>query len=263
MFKFPNKFFLITIIFICCNIYCFAADKPVIISLSPAITEIIYAINAQDNLIAVSTTCDFPKEAEKKEKAGDAYFIDREKIIKLHPDYIFTTDNSKGLLNELNQANIKIIYFKSDSINNIYENILLIGRITNKTREAESLIKRIKTNLPQQTEPEKYKRILYLVQTNPMITIGEKSFITDIIEKSGNKSITNNLKSDYPVINPEYAIKLKPDIIIVNFDNSSGNIKELFPDTKIIFLKKEQIDIINRPGPRFYQAVSFFMSLCR
>ena len=257
MFRFLNKFLFIIIIFIISNTTCFA-DNPSIISLSPAITEIIYAINAQNDLIAVSTTCDYPQEVKTKAKAGDSYFIDKEKIIRLNPDYIFLNESSKGLMNEFNNTNIKPIYFKSNSINDIYKNILLIGKITNKNFQAESLVNKIKKELIK-IEPGDKKQILYLVQTNPMITIGEKSFITDLIAKSGNISVTNNLKSDYPVINPEYAIKLKPDIVIVNFDNTSGNIKQLFPNTQIIFLKKEQTDIINRPGPRIYQAVNFFL----
>ena len=80
MFRFLNKFLFIIIIFTISNTTCLA-DNPSIISLSPAITEIIYAINAQNDLIAVSTTCDYPQEVKTKAKAGDSYFIDKEKSI--------------------------------------------------------------------------------------------------------------------------------------------------------------------------------------
>ena len=94
-----------------------------------------------------------------------------------------------------------------------------------------------------------------------MITIGQKSFITDVIKKSGQKSVTDNLNSFYPVISEEYAIKSKPDIIILNFPFDTKRLKQLFPTSKIITLTKEENDVINRPSIRIYKAVEYFSNL--
>ena len=91
MCKLLNKLFLILSVFVL-GLNTSAAKEvsnPKIISLAPAVTEIIYALDVQDNLIGVSTACNYPKEAMLKEKVGDAYFLNKEKIIRLNPDYIF------------------------------------------------------------------------------------------------------------------------------------------------------------------------------
>jgi ABC-type Fe3+-hydroxamate transport system substrate-binding protein len=107
----------------------------------------------------------------------------------------------------------------------------------------------------------KGKKILYLVQSTPMISIGNKSFITDVIKVSGQNSITKDFNSYYPTISEEFAIKSNPDVVVVSFYSDTQLIKKFFPNSKIIFMSQEQNDIINRPGPRINKSIKFFANL--
>lgn len=236
----------------------FAAQKYV--SISPALTEIIYALNAQDNLIGVSNSCDYPIDAKKKEKIGDAYFINEEKILKLKPDFILALDYSYPVLKKFEKYGITPICLQYPDIDTIYKNIITLGRLTNKEQNAKKIVANIKSKI-EKTHSNKQYKILYLLQLEPMITIGQKSFITDVIKKSGQKSVTDNLNSFYPVISEEYAIKSKPDIIILTFPFDTKRLKQLFPTSKIITLTKKENDVINRPSIRIYKAVEYFSNL--
>lgn len=261
MYKFLTKLILIICILLSGgNAYAKLVNSPTFVSLTPVTTEIMYAIGAQDSLIGISTRCNYPAETKNKEKVGDNFFLNKEKIIRLNPDYILAIDSSQPLLNDFNKTSIKPIFFKFSNINDIYKNILAIGKLTNKEKNARLLVKNIgaKINLYKTSHP---KKILYLIQPDPMITIGNRSFITSVIKKSGHICVTDKLKSDYPIISREYAIKTKPDIIIVTFKVDLKPIKNLFPNAKIIVLTKEQRDILNRPGPRIYEGVKFFSKL--
>lgn len=261
MYKFLIKLILTICIFLSsCNVYAKAVTSPTFVSLTPVTTEIMYAIGAQNSLIGISTRCNYPAETKNKEKVGDNFFLNKEKIIRLNPDYILAIDSSQPILNDFNKTNIKSIFFKFRSINDVYKNILAIGKLTNKEKNARLLIRNIdaKINLYKSPHP---KKILYLIQPDPMITVGNKSFITSVIKKSGQICVTDKLQSDYPIISREYAIKTKPDIIIVTFKTDVTPIKKLFPNSKIIFLTKVQRDILNRPGPRVYEGVKFFAQL--
>lgn len=261
MYKFLTKLILIICIFLSsCNAYAKLVNAPTFVSLTPVTTEIMYAIGAQNSLIGISTRCNYPAETKNKEKVGDNFFLNKEKIIRLNPDYILAIDSSQPILNDFSKTGIKPIFFKFNNIESIYKNILEIGKLTNKEKNAHLLVKNInaKINLYKAPHP---KKILYLIQPEPMITIGNKSFITSVIKKSGHICVTDQLKSDYPIISKEYAIKTKPDIIIVTFKTDITPIKKLFPDSKIIFLTKTQRDILNRPGPRVYEGVRFFSEL--
>lgn len=258
MYKSVIKCIILIFMFVLGNINCVASEKEIkIISLSPAVTEIIYAIGAQDNLIAVSTMCDYPYDVRNKNKAGNYFFVNKEKIIKYNPDYVFTDISSLGLAEEFKKTNIKFIYLKFETIDEIYKNIIHIGKRTKKEKEAAELIKKIQKKILNLNKT-KQKRILYLIQTEPMISAGSRSFINDVIIKSGNISVTSDLNTYYPVITEEYAIKSNPDIIILNYGFKLDYLNKLFPKTKIITLTKEESDIINRPGARIYEAVKFF-----
>ena len=229
-------------------------------SLSPVFTEIVYALNAQDNLVGVSSVCNYPKAAKQKPIIGDTYYVNTEMLVKLKPDYLFAMKSNKPKLGELYLTKTKPIYFDFVNINDIYKSVEKIGEITQKQDNAEILVKNIKAKI------DKYKtsnpqRILFLVQTNPEITIGKYSFITDIIRKSGHKSITEDINFAYPEISMEYAIKNNPDVIVMAIPSDVGKLKRLFPKTKIIYLTQEELDIITRPGPRVYEAVKIFSQI--
>lgn len=239
--------------------YCYNANAETFVSLSPALTETMYILGAQDSLKAVSTACTYPNEAKNKEKVGNNFFINNEKILELKPNYILALDSSEFALNKFKKFGIKPICFKYNDIESIHQNILSIGKITNKEKEAKNLISYSQKRIALANQ-NKNKKILYLVQTSPMITIGKKSFITDIIAKSGNTSISANINSYYPTVSEEYIIKQKPDIIVLGLYSDDTRIKKLFPNTKIIFMTQEENDIINRPGPRIHEAVEYFSS---
>lgn len=231
------------------------------VSISPAMTEIMYAIGAEHSLVAVSNYCTYPEGAKNKEKIGSNYSINEEKILKLKPDYILALDISEALLDKFKRLKITPLCFKYPDIQSIHNNILTLGTLTGHEKEAKGIVEFSKKKINEAKGKAQGKRVLYLVQTRPMITIGKKSFITDVIEQSGNHSATAGLSSHYPVILEEYAIKLKPDIVVLGAFTDKKDVEKYFPKTPIVKMSTEQNDIINRPGPRIYKSVEFFSSL--
>lgn len=237
------------------------AQENTIVSTAPSITEIIYALGAENQLLAVSTECDYPKDAIKKDKIGNSYFFNKEKLLKLSPNYLLTVEGAQ--YNNLylgKNSKIKTVIYNINSVNSIYSAILSIGKITEKEKKAIYIINQIKSEI-ENIKPEKQQRILYLVQVEPIITIGSKSYISDIIRKSGQINVTDKLNSFYPTVSCEYLISLQPDVIVISEKTNCKNLEKLFPKTKFIFLSKEQNSLISRPGPRIAEAVKFFTNI--
>lgn len=237
-----------------------AAFSSTFVSISPSMTETIYALNAQDSLLAVSKNCSYPIEATKKEKIGTSFLLNEEKIIKLKPNYILAFDSSMPQLIKFKKFNIIPICLKYNNVDSIIENIKKIAKLASKEAQGEILAKNLQRKI-ESSNKHKNKKILYVVQTTPMIITGKTSFISDIIKKSGNIPIGEELKFSYPIISEEYAIKKKPDVIVLSPFADEKNIKIYFPNTKTVKLTLEQNDIINRPSPRIYQSVEFFANL--
>lgn len=269
MFKLQNKFTLFTIAFLVLNLHLagFAApsfsDGPRFVSISPAMTEIMYAIGANDMLFGVSDYCKYPESALKKEKIGSGYSLNEEKILKIKPDYILALDSSSFMLNKFKRLKIEPVCFKYPNIESVFQNILTLGKMTGKEDRAKDVVNFSKKKIDEakKSNASPGKKVLYLMQARPMITAGRDSFISDIIEKSGNKIVTESLKGGYPVILEEYAVSIKPDIVVLSYYCNEDEVRKFFPNTKIIRMSKEENDIINRPGPRIYKAVEFFAGL--
>lgn len=253
----------------------FAALNPVnavqdkVISLVPSITEIIYFLGLEDNLLAITRDCNYPKAANNKEKIGNAFSINKEKILDLYLKNgkklgIYALASSKIFLSDLEALKgVEFQYFEFKNIQNIYDGILRIGKTFGIEGVATSKISKMKTEIAKFSAKNtgNGKKILYLIQTEPMITIGKESYISDVIKHSGNISITDNLHGEYPPISKEYAAKLDVDIIVIDNFQIQSNLTELkrfFPNTEFVQLTREQTDIINRPSPRVVEAVKFF-----
>lgn len=229
-------------------------------SLSPVPTGIIYDLNAQDNLIAISTNCKKLSTDKPRPVIGDTYFVNAEMLVRLQPDYIFAMKSAKPMLGEIALTKTKPVFFDFTSVDDIYDGIRTVAKYTNKEENAEKLISDIAQKI-EKYKTKNPKRILYIIQNEPLITIGKGSFINDLIEKSGHTSVTADINYPYPAITPEYILKSKPDVIIINFNIGTDKIKKLFPNTHILYLSQEQRDIINSPTGKVYEAVKLFSEL--
>ena len=239
------------------------ANEAKFVSTSPSLTEIMYAIGAEDNLKAVSTQCSYPQEAKSKPVIGDTYFINEDMLLKIKPDYFLATDSAEFMINKYKKFGITPLALKYPNIEAIYDNILLLGKLTDKEENAVRVVNETKNKVEEAKKLNKSpKKILYVISMQPFMTIGGKSFITDIIEKSGNHSVTKDLDTFYPAISLEYAINQKPDIIVLDYYCfSEGKLEKLFPNTKIVTMTKNDSDIIDRPANRIYKSVEFFVKL--
>lgn len=234
------------------------------VSVSPSLTEVMYALGAQDSLKAVSTQCSFPEEVKEKPIIGDYYYINGEMLLDIKPDYILAPDSSDFMLARFRHFGAEPLCLKYPDIEAVYNNILTLGKLTNREKRAEELVSEIKNKIDyaRSLNKEPNKKILYVISMQPFMTIGGKSFITDIIEKSGNHSITKDIDTFYPAISLEYAINQKPDIVVLDYHCfSKEGIEKYFPEAKIVTMTKDQSDIIDRPATRIYQSVEFFANL--
>ena len=250
--------YLISLIIFFVGLQCFA--QTTYASLSPVSTGIIYDLHAEDNLVGVSYSCKQLGYGKDKILIGDTFHVNAEQLVKISPDYIFALESAKPKLSEILLTKTKPIYFEFSSIEDIYDGIRLIAKYTNKSENAEPLIQNIKDKIDEYKTNEQ-KRILYIVQNDPLITVGNQSFINDIINKSGHYSVTSELDYSYPAITLEYAIKSNPDVVIITFGEASNKFKKLFPNAQILYLSQQQRDIVNSPNSRVYEAVKIFSSL--
>jgi iron complex transport system substrate-binding protein len=186
-----------------------------IVSLSPAMTEMLFSLGAGDKIVGVTTFCDFPAQAKTIKKVGDFSHPSIERIVALKPDLVvINLPEQKRIKGELEKLGINIFVSSPNSLVDIYKEISAVGRALGLERHADSLIEYMKDNL-QVATPENRKRVFVEIAPRPNVTIGAATFLNDLIERAGGINIFRDLNKDYPVVNQEAVITRNPEIIIV------------------------------------------------
>ncbi len=245
-----------------------------VISLAPSITEIIYGINGQDNLIGVTIFCNYPEDAKSKTKIGGYVTPSIEKIISLNPDLVFAHDlTDPDDIKLLQDANITTIIINiSSNIEGIYYNMRTIAKYLGKDSEGENLINNMKERI------EKIKKVkselifsspkmAQIVEADPLWVSGGNTFIDNIITTVGGINVYSDIYRWQPV-SVETLITRDPDIIIA----SSGYMGEYNyilnnPNFKTLkAVKNNDVynineDIISRDGPRVIDALESVMGM--
>jgi len=227
-----------------------------IVSLSPAMTEILFSIGAGDRIVGVTTFCDFPSQAKAIRKVGDFSHPSIERIIGLKPDLVIVNlPEQMRVKNELNRLKVKTFITAPNSLSGLYSEISTIGAELDFRRQADSLVEYMKDNLRAVT-PTYRKRIYVEISPKPIITVGAKTFLNDLIYRAGGVNIFSDLDRDYPVVSQETVIDRNPEIIIVLHPE---NIKGRIGWQKVTAIKNDQVyldlnqDHLMRPGPRLVQ----------
>lgn len=237
-----------------------------IISMAPSNTEILFAIGAADQVIAVDSDSDYPAAAKSKASAGSALGASVERIVSFNPDLVLLWDASAGeLRNQLARLGITVAVFSPQTLADVYNTITRIGTLTGAEQGASAVVSRMK----QQAEKVKNTvakaatkpLVLYEVWYDPLYTAGPGSLANELITLAGGRNLAADAPSAWPAISMEVAITRNPDVILTPFPPSesiTGRHANLWANVNAVKNKRVvQIDqdIISRPGPRITEAL--------
>ena len=241
-------------------------SKQRFVSLSPNITEILFALDLEENVVGVTSFCDYPDETKNKTIIGSITNPDFETIISLNPTAIFTTGSTlhKSFVERLNRIGCKSYALKIETISELLAAIQKLSDIGGVSDKGTQLCKKITKQLEEirQTALNKYRpKILVIIQTEPLIVAGQKTLITELIETAGGCNAMGATASVFPRLNIEELLLCNPDIIIytsseAETQNDLERIKSHFARwPQITAVARNQIyminaDMISRPGPR-------------
>lgn len=234
-----------------------------IVSLSPSNTEIIYALDLEDNLIAVTDFCNFPEEVQEKEKVGGFAEPNIEKLISLKPDLVLATSIHQKPVEQMEKLGIPAIVLDPKDINGMLESIQIIGKATGCDHKTEVLLKTLTDRIESIEEKcnrvSNRPKVYYELWPAPITTVGPGTFVHDIIERTGGINIAADADKSYPEYNQEMLISKNPDIIIFSHHGASQisvddilkrpgwqNINAI-KENKVYYVDE---NIIQRPTPR-------------
>ena len=193
-----------------------------VISLSPNLTEMIYDMGAQDQLVGDTDYCKFPPDAQKKEKIGGWVNPNIEKMVSLKPDLIVALKFHDKAVNTLKKLKMNVVVLNCDSVEDILAAYTQLGKLLGHEKKAEaarqSLIARLE-KIKQRAGGKKPLAVLFVVGRTPgtvdqVYAVGGKNFINELIVMAGGVNVMADAMTGYPLVSKEELIQRNPDLIV-------------------------------------------------
>ncbi len=194
--------------------------KERIISLSPALTEILFALGVGDDVVGVSSYSLYPEAAQKLPIVGNYTNPTLEKVITLSPTLVIGQNFNDKSMRDLHIFDIKTLSVSLQNIQDIKDTITLLGEKLSKKGKSEKLIADIDTAIINAQKAQKSHTVLivYGLQEdlrNGIYIAGHDIIFEDIILLTGNTNAYAENLSAQPVLNYENIIALNPEQIII------------------------------------------------
>jgi iron complex transport system substrate-binding protein len=231
-------------------------DKNRIVSLAPNLTEIVYALGFGDDLVGDTNQCDYPVAAKTVNKIGDYNNPVIEKILEAKANTVLATEgNPRPIVNAIKKLNINVIETNPQTIDELISSIQYLGKRLNAEDRSNQIAKSIQDEVKYlKKHPFKEKTFLLALQSYPIYSASDQTWIGDLFKITGLKNIVADSKIKYPVVSYEYVIQKHPDLIF----SGSAEPKMNLLGKRLVVLPK---DIFFRPGPRVLDSLKFLESL--
>ena len=197
----------------------FANTPQRIVSLAPNLTEILFKLGLGDKIVAVSSDSDYPPEAANINTIGTFWQPDVESIIMHKPDLAITLwfQQQQSTADTLSRLGYKVLSLKIETIDELFEAIEKIGISTNRCQQASSLTSDMKyklNNLREKYNSANKKRVLWVIQAEPVRVAGRNIFINELIEYAGGQNAIGSTLQPYPPVSTEELLACNAEIII-------------------------------------------------
>jgi iron complex transport system substrate-binding protein len=233
-----------------------------IISLAPSVTETIFALGFGSRLVGVTTYCDYPVEAQKLPKIGGFMSPSLEVIVAKQPDLVIGVNSATDPVKarEMERLGLKVTLISLASVSDILNSIKNIARLLGNPQAGDELVRKINRQfdaVKRRVAGAPRRATLLAVGLRPLVAVGGKNFIDELITFAGGENIAGNAGQPWLNLPDEYVVAKAPQVIIEAGMGSErvGSVKH-WEDLKSIPAVKERrvyaypSDKILRPGPR-------------
>lgn len=244
-----------------------------IVSMAPNLTEIVFALGLDDEIVGVTRQCNYPPQALSKPHIGTFWQPDVEAVVAGRPTLVIAEDfaQQRQLTEQLERLGCATLTVKIETIAQLYDGILSVGQAVGRIEQAHALVSRLKAAqdaLQADTAERPQPKVLWVIQRQPLRVAGTKTFINEMIEAVGGINAIGPTVNIYPPISAEDVIAAWPDVIIepANMPDSrqeqarsAGAFYAAFRTVPAVKNKRVFVidgDLVSRLGPRLDQSLA-------
>lgn len=240
-----------------------------LISLLPSLTESICALGKCSNLVGVDRFSNWPLSLQNLPKLGGISDSNLEAIVQLKPDLVLV-DKSSPIISRLEDLRITVMAFDVKTMADEERTLKKLG-LALGSKESERVWNQIQAEITRANKQldgsQKNMKVYFEVNAAPYAA-GRNSFIGELLTRLELNNIIPESLGAFPKINPEFVVQAKPQIIMLS-ETRLADMKmrpgwseiPAVKQNRICAFKKEQSDILVRPGPRMGEA-ALILSQC-
>jgi iron complex transport system substrate-binding protein len=233
-----------------------------IVSVTPATTEILFAIGAGPRVVGGTTSDDYPPAARRIARIGD-WTPNYEKVLSVHPDLIVVDDIAEhDAVARLRSLRQNVLVIHPSTLPAVENDIKLIGRATGCVRGANAVVaameKKIRTAAAIAASDHNRPRVLAVAGHDPLFVAGSDTFIDDGIRRAGGINTVADVHG-YAQYSNEAIVARPPDVILAGPDDARA--LERSPAFRAVAAVRARrfisIDpaLLERPGPRLADGI--------
>ena len=238
-----------------------------IVVLSPEVAEIIAALDGTQYLVGITKECDYPSELCQIKQVGNFGSVNKEAILALKPDLVFTSAlEQESLTRDLEKLGLKVKQIYPKKLDDLPRVVQEIGSMISKTPEANALADSLRRGIAEmraQTAGVTRPRVYLEIYRDPLMSVSDASFVGELIETAGGDNIFSILERDYVCVSAEDIVKARPDIIICYSHDSLESIlaRKGWQDLpairngRVYFEADIHPDLIQRATPRVLEGM--------
>lgn len=239
-------------------------DEVHVVSLAPSVTEILFAIGADDMIVGRTDYCNYPEVASSIESIGTYSSPNMELIIEKNPKYVIASDFiDENIKNQLEAVGTTVYVVNASSVEEIENEIIKIGDMLDLSDNAKKVVDDMKREAEQVAQVRDAATVTKTVffDLGSFYSVGNDTFLGNVLDDIGVTNIAADSGESWPQLSVEAIVEANPDIYISSYTsaddlrNTSGlNTLDCMQESNLIILDSELADCLQRPGPRIVEA---------
>lgn len=241
-----------------------------IVTLTPALTEMVFALGAGDLVIGNTLYCDYPEAATTKAKVGGAVMnsLDIERLLALKPDLVLLSSlGQEEIVKRLVELGVNAKFFPTVGVGDVFTTLTAVGSLLGRSDEADDIVatnRRLFAEVESRLAGRPRPRVFHFIWHTPLMTAGPSSFLGQLLAAGGGDNIFSELAADYPQVSHEDVVSRNPQVVLgpqYEFRALTPESLDSMPGWRTIDAVRQQrvrlLDdqIVSRPGPRIGLAV--------
>lgn len=219
-----------------------------IVSLVPSQTEFLFSLGLADRVVGITKFCIHPESwFRSKTRVGGTKNLDIDLILSLKPDLVLANkeENSKEQIEALS-GRLAVWTSDIETYDQALDMMREVGKLVNAEQRALEVINQVEQALNDYQQPERTRRVAYLIWNNPMFTIARNTYISDWLGKLGMENVfAHRTDSRYPEVTISDLMAAEPEMLLLSSEpfpfkeEHAAHLRKLLPKVDVVLVDGE------------------------